>query len=107
MERNNYSMPKNGICHGSCLVSTKLEGNKLIQQHSLTYRDEILQQSSLLQQKYHNMRNPDNKFVFNLFIEKITGVIKTLDNGPCDTKSLKRVVISLLISKEVTICIAR
>ena len=53
------------------------------------------------------MRNPDNKFVFNLFIEKITGVIQTLDNGPCDTKSLKRVVISLLISKEVTICIAR
>jgi len=81
-ERNTYCMPKNGICHGSCLVSAKLEGDKLIQQYSFAHRDEILKQSSFLQQEYHNMRNPDNKLVYNLFIEKITDIIKTLDNRP-------------------------
>ena len=71
-ERIDYSMPKDGICHGSCLVSTTLEED--------TFKDRkyILQKSSFLQQEYHKVRNPDQIAIHNLLISKVTEAVNSL-----------------------------
>jgi len=73
-ERVFYEMPESGICHGACLVSSTLEEDYFYN------REQILKESSLLQQRYHQVRNPNPQEIFNELIAKITKAVGSLDN---------------------------
>ena len=89
-ERNTYDMPKGGICHGACLVSTTLKRD------SFNDRNQILGKSSFLQREYHKVRNPDQSAIDNLLISKVIQAVEELpfdnDDKP-PSESIKQAVL--------------
>jgi hypothetical protein len=65
-------MPSAGICHGSSLVSSKLGEN-------FNNRVQILSESTLFQQRYHEVKNPNPKEVYEKLIARITEAVANLE----------------------------
>ncbi|WPY01825.1 hypothetical protein Trichorick_01748 (plasmid) [Candidatus Trichorickettsia mobilis] len=71
-ERDIYKMPSSGICHGSSLVSSRLGEN-------FNNRVQILSESTLFQQRYHEVRNPNPDKVYEELVSEITQAIVNLE----------------------------
>lgn len=73
-EYTQYGIPKAGFCHGSCITIANL--------NDFSNRNEILNQSVLLQNEYIQIRNPSEENVDDQFIQLITSAISNLESKP-------------------------